>query len=50
MHPVVIAGSMVMLRELTEADAVALHKVYGDEEATRHLSFEPRTRACPVDL
>lgn len=34
---------MVTLRELTEADAVPLHKVYGSEEATRHLSFEPRT-------
>lgn len=34
---------MVMLRELTEADAAALHKVYGNEEAARHLSFEPRT-------
>jgi [ribosomal protein S5]-alanine N-acetyltransferase len=34
---------MVILRELTDADVTALHKVYGDEEATRHLSFEPRT-------
>ena len=32
-----------MLRELTEADADALHKVYGNDEATRHLSFEPRS-------
>ena len=32
-----------MLRELTEADTVALHKVYGNDEATRHLSFEPRS-------
>lgn len=34
---------MVMLRELTESDAIPLHKVYGNEETTRHLSFEPRT-------
>jgi RimJ/RimL family protein N-acetyltransferase len=34
---------MVMLRELTEADTVALHKVYGNDEATRHLSFESRS-------
>jgi hypothetical protein len=26
MHPVLIAGSKVALRELTEMDAVALHK------------------------
>lgn len=43
MYPVLITGSMVMLRELTEADTVALHKVYGNDEATRHLSFEPRS-------
>jgi RimJ/RimL family protein N-acetyltransferase len=34
---------MVALRELTESDAIPLHKVYGNAEATRHLSFEPRT-------
>ena len=43
MHPVVITGPMVNLRELSEADAVPLHKIYGSEEATRHLSFEPKT-------
>ncbi len=42
MYPVAIAGSLVMLRELSESDTISLHKVYGDEEATRHLSFEPR--------
>jgi hypothetical protein len=31
-----------MLRELAEADTAALHKVYGSDEATRHLGFEPR--------
>jgi len=43
MHPVLLEGSAVMLRELTDADSAALHKVYGNDEATRHLSFEPRT-------
>ena len=43
MYPVLIAGSMVMLRELTDADTAALHEVYGNDEATRHLSFEPRS-------
>jgi RimJ/RimL family protein N-acetyltransferase len=32
-----------MLRELAESDVAPLHGVYGNEEATRHLSFEPRT-------
>jgi [ribosomal protein S5]-alanine N-acetyltransferase len=32
-----------MLRELAESDVAPLHSVYGNEEATRHLSFEPRT-------
>jgi ribosomal-protein-alanine N-acetyltransferase len=43
MYPVLIPGAMVMLRELAEADTAALHKVYGNDEATRHLSFEPRS-------
>lgn len=43
MYPVEIAGSAVLLRELSESDLIPLHKVYGSEEATRHLSFEPRT-------
>ena len=43
MYPVLIPGSTVMLRELAEADTVALHKAYGNDEATRHLSFEPRS-------
>lgn len=38
-----ITGSLVMLRELAESDVAPLHGVYGNEEATRHLSFEPRT-------
>ena len=43
MYPVMITGSMVMLRELAASDVAPLHSVYGNEEATRHLSFEPRT-------
>jgi [ribosomal protein S5]-alanine N-acetyltransferase len=43
MHPVLLEGSAVMLRELTDADSAPLHKVYGNDEATLHLSFEPRT-------
>ncbi len=43
LYPAEVPGSVVTLRELTESDVAALHKVYGDEKATRHLSFEPRT-------
>ena len=32
-----------MLRELAEADTAALRKVYGNDQATRHLSFEPQS-------
>ncbi|MFI0220607.1 GNAT family N-acetyltransferase [Streptomyces lydicus] len=44
MHPVDIAGPRLQLRELTSDDVTAVHAIYGDAEATRHLSFEPRTR------
>jgi len=43
MYPVRITGSSLMLRELAEADTVAMHNVYGNDDATRHLSFEPRS-------
>ncbi len=43
MYPVELTGSAVTLRELAETDTTELHKVYGNDEATRHLSFEPRT-------
>lgn len=43
MFPVTIKGSAVLLREFEQWDANALCRVYGDEMATRHLSFEPRT-------
>ncbi|MFF0293184.1 GNAT family N-acetyltransferase [Kitasatospora sp. NPDC004614] len=44
MTPVHLAGSRLTLREIEHADADALLAIYGDPEATRHLSFEPRTR------
>lgn len=43
MYPVNLRAETVSLRELVEADTEALFKVYGDAEATKHLSFEPRT-------
>lgn len=44
MNPVSIVGPQLSLRELREGDADALLAVYGSEQATEHLSFEPRTR------
>ena len=44
MYPVKIAHDLAVdLRELTEDDAEGLHRVYGDEQVTEHLSFTPRT-------
>ena len=45
MYPVDIAGLRLRLREFTGHDVDAVLAVYGDAEATRHLSFEPRSRA-----
>jgi ribosomal-protein-alanine N-acetyltransferase len=47
MFPVEVTGSRgrVRLREFVSADVDALHLVYGDVDATRFLSFEPRSRA-----
>jgi RimJ/RimL family protein N-acetyltransferase len=39
-----LTAEAVRLREFTVGDIDALHRVYGDPAATRHLSFEPRTR------
>lgn len=44
MNPVSIVGPQLSLRELSEDDTNALLAVYGNEQATEHLSFEPRTR------
>jgi ribosomal-protein-alanine N-acetyltransferase len=38
-----IKGDRLDLRELTPADTAAVLAIYGDPEATLHLSFEPRT-------
>jgi RimJ/RimL family protein N-acetyltransferase len=43
MYPVTLDGSTTGLREFTDNDTAALLDVYGSTEATRHLSFEPRT-------
>jgi RimJ/RimL family protein N-acetyltransferase len=42
MYPVRLTAETLMLREFSEDDVGALYKVYGDAEATRHLSFEPK--------
>ncbi|KOU63676.1 acetyltransferase [Streptomyces sp. WM4235] len=44
MTPVNLAGPRLALREVEPEDTAALLAIYGDPEATRHLSFEPRTR------
>ncbi|MFE3555460.1 GNAT family N-acetyltransferase [Streptomyces sp. NPDC059193] len=50
MHPVVRRRSRLALRELRPEDVDAVHAVYGSPEATRHLSFEPRTREQCADI
>lgn len=45
MTSVHVAGPRLALREVEPTDTDALLAIYGDPEATRHLSFEPRTRA-----
>lgn len=42
MYPVRLWGRTLMLREFNGEDASGLYKVYGDADATRHLSFEPK--------
>ncbi|WP_078860986.1 GNAT family N-acetyltransferase [Streptomyces rubellomurinus] len=44
MTPVHLAGPRLAMREVEPEDTDDLLAVYGDPEATRHLSFEPRTR------
>lgn len=44
MDSVEITGLRLGLREFTEKDVDAVFAVYGDPDATRHLSFEPRSR------
>ncbi|RKN39697.1 GNAT family N-acetyltransferase [Streptomyces hoynatensis] len=44
MHPVTRTSDRLLLGELTLDDVDAVHAIYGSPEATRYLSFEPRTR------
>ncbi|MEU8543256.1 hypothetical protein AB0C52_25275 [Streptomyces sp. NPDC048717] len=39
-----LPGPGLALREVRPDDTADLLAIYGDPEATRHLSFEPRTR------
>src|SRR3954466_15628565 len=43
MYPVRRSSQRLRLRELTVDDVGAVFAIYGDPEATEHLSFEPRT-------
>ncbi|MFF8655550.1 GNAT family N-acetyltransferase [Streptomyces huasconensis] len=44
MYPVEHTSTRLALREIGIDDVDAVHAIYGDAEATKHLSFEPRTR------
>uniref|UniRef100_A0AAU1I9Q9 GNAT family N-acetyltransferase n=1 Tax=Streptomyces sp. NBC_00180 TaxID=2903632 RepID=A0AAU1I9Q9_9ACTN len=44
MYPVQRSNQRLALRELTIDDVDAVFAIYGNREATEHLSFEPRTR------
>ncbi|WP_369808277.1 GNAT family N-acetyltransferase [Kitasatospora sp. MY 5-36] len=44
MTPLHLTGPNLALREVEPEDTDDLLAIYGDPEATRHLSFEPRTR------
>ncbi|MFB6775069.1 GNAT family N-acetyltransferase, partial [Streptomyces sp. NPDC056337] len=44
MHPAARSSARLALRETDIGDVDAVHAIYGNAEATRHLSFEPRTR------
>jgi RimJ/RimL family protein N-acetyltransferase len=44
MYPVQRSSQRLSLRELTIDDVDAVFAIYGNQEATEHLSFEPRTR------
>ncbi|WP_405893470.1 GNAT family N-acetyltransferase [Streptomyces sp. NBC_01527] len=45
MYPISRYSERLGLRELTVDDVDAILAIYGDYETTKHLSFEPRTRA-----
>ena len=44
MYPVERSSQRLSIRELTFDDVDAVFAIYGDQVATEHLSFEPRTR------
>ncbi|MXM62140.1 GNAT family N-acetyltransferase [Streptomyces sp. HUCO-GS316] len=44
MYPVQRSSQRLGLRELTIDDVDGVFAIYGNQEATEHLSFEPRTR------
>ncbi|MFG2227685.1 GNAT family N-acetyltransferase [Streptomyces sp. NPDC048644] len=50
MYPVTRRSPRLQLRELAVDDVEAVHAIYGSSEATRHLSFEPRTRDQVHDI
>jgi RimJ/RimL family protein N-acetyltransferase len=43
MRRVVCNGERIGLRDVTEADVVALHAIYGDPTATQYVPFAPRS-------
>lgn len=45
MYPISRSSQRLALREATVDDVDAVLAIYGDREMTKHLSFEPRTRA-----
>lgn len=44
MYPVLLRTERLALREFTVDDVDGILAVYGDSQATEHLSFEPRSR------
>jgi [ribosomal protein S5]-alanine N-acetyltransferase len=50
MHPVTRDGTRLSLRELRSDDVDAVFAIYGSVEATRHLSFAPRSRGQVSDI
>ncbi|MFE2033187.1 GNAT family N-acetyltransferase [Streptomyces scopuliridis] len=44
MYPISRRSERLEVRELQTADADDVFAIYGDERATEHLSFDPRTR------
>jgi RimJ/RimL family protein N-acetyltransferase len=47
-HPVLIDGPNLVLRELAEPDALAVHRWVGDPEVVRHVPLGPLDRRATV--